>query len=430
MELRDRFFQTLMRTQWLDQARLDRYCDGLAAQLCLHAQRNVPFYRDTGRMKALDADAAMSPESWKQVPILTRREAIEAGAALDAEHVPDQAGATVSGSTSGSTGSVFNYRASSAVALASLCINERFAEANGLDGRALLAQIIGPDDQALGGGEAITPCDWRFSQPGGSTCAINVAEAPAAQWAWLQARPAPYLLTYGTNAHAIAQAVLRGEAPRLRFKAVLTFAETVEPSARLTMREAFGGVVLDRYGCQEAGMLATQCPAGRYHAASEINRIEVVDDSGCDVEEGGTGRVLVTTLYNYAMPLIRYFIGDHATRASGPCPCGRSGLTLSRIAGRTRNLFRFPDGSLRWPGLSFKDLARYFSFERLQVVQVAVDRLEFRYVPLTSAGEVDHAGLREYLRSENMAEFAVDFVAVEDLPRSRSGKFEEFLCLL
>jgi len=87
-------------------------------------------------------------------------------------------------------------------------------------------------------------------------------------------------------------------------------------------------------------------------------------------------------------------------------------------------------GSLRWPSLSFKDLARYFDFAQLQVVQVAPDRLEFRYVPRGPAGEVDLPGLRDYLRSENMAAFSFDFVAVDALTRSPSGKFEEFLSLL
>ena len=430
MELQKRFFQTVMRTQWLDEARLARYCDGLLAGICTHARETTPFYRDTGRFDRLLAGEAISIERWQEVPVLTRREAIEAASALHAEATPEPAGETSKGKTSGSTGSVFHFVTSALSTHGSVCINERFAETNALDGQSLLAQISGFAMERIPPGREMERLDWRALRPGGRCLSININEPPAFQWAWLAAKQAPYLLTYATNARAIAEAVLRGDAPGLRFEAVLTFAETLDENARATIREAFGGRVLDRYGCQEAGMLATECPAGRYHAASEINRIEIVDESGQAVAEGETGRVLVTTLYNYAMPLIRYFIGDYATRAVGPCPCGRNGLTLSRIAGRTRNLFRYPDGTLRWPSLSFKDLVQFFAFERLQVVQVAPDRLEFRYVPVPASGPVDEDGLRAYLRSENMADFSIDFVPVSELKRGHNGKFEEFLCLI
>ena len=430
MELQERFFQTLMRTQWLDQPRFERYCDGLLAGICQHARQTTPFYRRTEQLDHLFEGGALSLDRWQEIPLLTRREAVEAGAALHAERTPEAAGPAVDGSTSGSTGSVFRHRTSALATHGSVCINERFAEINGLDGKALLAQITGFGVDDIREGEEKEARDWRVLQPGGRSLSININEPPAFQWAWLAAKQAPYLLTYATNARAIAQAVLRGDAPKLRFEAVLTFAESLDPDGRETIREAFGGKVLDRYGCQEAGMLATECPAGRYHAASEINRLEVVDDEGRGVEEGATGQVVITTLYNFTMPLIRYAVGDYATRAVGPCPCGRNGLTLSRIAGRTRNLFRYPDGSLRWPSLSFKDLVHFFTFERLQVAQVALDRLEFRYVPSGGVLEVDHAGLRAYLHSEKMSDFTVEFVAVAELTRGRNGKFEEFVCLI
>jgi phenylacetate-CoA ligase len=52
---------------------------------------------------------------------------------------------------------------------------------------------------------------------------------------------------------------------------------------------------------------------------------------------------VVTPLHNFAMPLIRYAIGDYA-EAGPPCACGRGLPVLARILGRARNLLTLPHG--------------------------------------------------------------------------------------
>ena len=81
----------------------------------------------------------------------------------------------------------------------------------------------------------------------------------------------------------------------------------------------FGVAVADNYGSTEA-FLAWACPAGSYHINAEHVIVEVVDDAGNPARPGAPGRVLVTTLQNRIMPLVRYEIGDYARRARHmPC---------------------------------------------------------------------------------------------------------------
>src|SRR6185436_9202776 len=108
--------------------------------------------------------------------------------------------------------------------------------------------------------------------------------------------------------------------------------------------------VIDNYGVTETGYIAFECPAGGgYHVCSESVLVELLDDDGNDVPEGEPGRVVLTSFYNFAMPLIRYAVGDLAVAAHGPCPCGRTLPRLATILGRQRNIFTFPDGSQHSP---------------------------------------------------------------------------------
>jgi phenylacetate-CoA ligase len=96
--------------------------------------------------------------------------------------------------------------------------------------------------------------------------------------------------------------------------------------------------------------------------------IEVVDDEGRPVAEGVEGRVVVTDLYNYAMPFVRYANGDRAV-AGGRCGCGRGLPLLSEIVGRQADMLTTPDGR-RVSGLYFPHLLKDFaSVQRFQVVQ-------------------------------------------------------------
>jgi phenylacetate-coenzyme A ligase PaaK-like adenylate-forming protein len=78
---------------------------------------------------------------------------------------------------------------------------------------------------------------------------------------------------------------------------------------------------------------------------AEVVFLEVVDDSGAPAPPGSAGQVLLTTLRNRVMPLLRYRIGDLASMAETPCGCGRSLPVVAAIHGRANDLLRAADGS-------------------------------------------------------------------------------------
>jgi phenylacetate-CoA ligase len=140
--------------------------------------------------------------------------------------------------------------------------------------------------------------------------------------------------------------------------------------------------------------------------------------------------VIATPFYSLAMPFIRYEIGDYATLAAAPCACGRTLPVIARILGRTRNVFRFHDGTSVWPVLYSSDLNRFVPCRQYQIVQHTPTDVEFRYVPAGETGAEDIAGLTAYMRGKLHPSIAVRITAMTAIPRSAGGKYEDYLSLV
>ena len=96
---------------------------------------------------------------------------------------------------------------------------------------------------------------------------------------------------------------------------------------------------------------------------------------------------------------------------------------------RSRNTFTLPDGRIVYPYVEIARFRDYIPFTQVQVVQTEYDALEVRYV---ASGDrvADEEGLQAYLREAIHPELRVKAIAVPEIPRSPSGKFEDFLSLV
>ncbi len=209
---------------------------------------------------------------------------------------------------------------------------------------------------------------------------------------------------------------------------IRTISETVGDRLRDRVKRLCGLTIEDCYSSQEAGMIALQCPEGGAYHVSEALHVEILDASGSPCAPGECGRVVVTDLHNFASPLIRYDIGDHAV-AGGSCVCGRPTITLRRIMGRDRNLLIRPDGSRHWPLSGFHDFDSVAPIRQYQLVQKTRSSIELRLVTDAPLDDVEAAAFADIVRK--VLEFPFDVSVVqsrERLPLTGSGKFEEFVC--
>ncbi len=197
-----------------------------------------------------------------------------------------------------------------------------------------------------------------------------VEHSPEVLLRWLlEVRPDDLITTPTMAAELARLAIAAGE--RVDIGHVRTFAEPVDDDFRRAVREAFGAKVVDRYSCEEFGWLALQCPKHDHlHVMTSNVIIEVVDDDGRPCKVGEAGRVLVTGLHGYAMPLLRYEIGDVA-EVGAPCDCGITLPVLRRVHGRERSFIRMPDGSRRLARLTGEYWREHAPVDEYRVVQYA-----------------------------------------------------------
>jgi len=395
----------------------------LARHFALHSPRFAKRLRAAG---LAPADLAR-PAGFAALPPIDRRW-LQDTDGLFVAHVPAGHEPLATTSTSGSTGepvTVWRTRVSQLVWLANVLREHRW---HSTDFTAPLASIRAHVDTPRPMSGWGPPAD--FVAQTGPSIAFPITWDASELYQRLAAFRPGNLLVYPTTLTALIDlAASRGSflAPG---GVIRTIGETVTPHLRERCRTVLGTALQDTYSSQEIGQIAVQCPEGDgYHCAVESILIEVLRPDGAPCRPGETGEVVVTDLFNHATPLIRYAIGDHAE--VGPsCPCGRTGLALRRIMGRERNMIAMPDGTRHWPLVGFDRFRDLAPVRQYQLIQHDPDRIEARFATTRTVSPAEDAALRDHLHTALGHRFTLDLrYFTEDLPGSRSGKFEEFLRL-
>lgn len=428
-ELVERYSRALAKTERMSLRDLTHYQEQLLAHLVRHARDELPFYRS--RLGALfRANGEVDLSRWNEVPILRRDEVSEHGREMRVSHLPAGYGAIREFRTSGSTGVPLEIASNELVFVASNALLTRMIRWFGLDNSRPLATIRRfTNDPAPPGPEGRVSNGWSLSNPGAPLYEMELMAPVEQQLEWLLSHKAPYLMTQPSGALAIAHAVTPERGRALGIEIVILAGETIPDGARDFIAERLGARVAGLYSCQEIGTIACECAAvPHYHVAAENALVEILDEQGRDVAPGEPGRVVVTGFYNYAMPFIRYELGDIAVASAAACKCGRALPVITRIEGRTRNAFVFRDGARVWPRAAMvRQMHAFVPFRRYQLVQLDHERIEFRYTPDGSGRKPDLVGLNAYARAVLHPSIQMSVCEMEAFPHGPSGKVDEFI---
>jgi phenylacetate-CoA ligase len=422
----------LERSQWWPAEVMRRHQFQQLQWVVEHAHRTVPFYRE--RLDALGwaPGQPVSPEQWLRLPPLRRQELQQAGQALESTAVPADHGKTFTTLSSGSTGIPVQTKGTAVTQFfwCSLTLREHLWHDRDLSQKLAVIRIL---PNLPPGGELSSnwgPATQGVFQTGPCAC-LGIDHPVAQQAEWLKQQAPAYLLSFPSNVLALAKwfAQRRETIPGLL--EVRTLGEILEPQVRGLCRKAWGVPVVDVYSSMEVGYIALQCPENEsYHVQAENVLVEVLDDAGRPCDPGQVGRVVVTTLHNFAMPLLRYQLGDYA-QVGAPCSCRRGLPVLTRILGRQRNMLTLPSGDQLWPALGDsailrEALANLPPIQQFQVIQRTVHALEVKLVVPRPLRPEEEETLGKYLAREFGYPFACTFSYVKEIPRSPGGKFEEF----
>lgn len=177
--------------------------------------------------------------------------------------------------------------------------------------------------------------------------------------------------------------------------AIVTGGEQLFTHQRQRIRTVFGLEPFSKYSTNEAFEIAMECEAhSGMHIAAEDLVVEIVDADGIPVPPGTEGRILVTNLHNYGMPLIRYDLEDTGAFLPGSCPCGRGLPRLSHVLGRRFDIIHTPSGRhVSGSNLGTNRLAN-MPVRKFQFVQEALDHLVVRLVAVPGTPDSDLSAMR------------------------------------
>lgn len=207
--------------------------------------------------------------------------------------------------------------------------------------------------------------------------------------------------------------------------------DMLSETGREFIEKNFGCMVYSTYQTVETGKIGFQCEHRKgFHLNIDLCPIRLIDETGRTVEPGHLGEVVVSNLYNRAMVLLNYRLGDLGVLATKSCPCGRSLPLLEKLGGRVFETIRLPDGRQFIATVLEIEFKRELeSSLQAQVSQLGPYRVLWRVVPTAWA---DREALCRRVLEKSKSIFGdidVKLEFVEKIPHTPSGKFSRIIPL-
>jgi phenylacetate-CoA ligase len=220
--------------------------------------------------------------------------------------------------------------------------------------------------------------------------------------------------------------VLTSICPSLKYCIVTS--EMLFEDDKALMEAAFGVPVINEYGASELDLLAFTAPNGDFVLNSETLFFEILDENDVAVPKGETGRIVITSLYNKAHPMIRYDIGDTGIMAPESTP---KRPVLQQLIGRTNDVAKLPGGKTV-PGLTFYYVTKSVieddgNVKEFVIEQTALDTFKIYYVAesVLTDSETRAIELALFKYLENDLKLIFEHKAV--LERGARGKLKQFV---
>ncbi len=208
-------------------------------------------------------------------------------------------------------------------------------------------------------------------------------------------------------------------------KRCIVTSEVCREEDKRLIEQALGVLVIREYGASELDVIAIEDIHGRW-AVNEANLfVEVLSDDNRVLPLGETGRLVITSLNNKAMPFIRYDIGDIGVMEEDD-----RGLILKTLSGRVNDTIVLPSGK-KSPGLTFYYVSRSILessgiLKEFIIRQTALNSFEFDVVSDRSLTEEETKDIRAKMDLYLEPGLDLKINRVEKINRPASGKIKHF----
>jgi phenylacetate-CoA ligase len=389
----------MKHNQWKSRTELEGIQEQKLRNLLEYAKNNVPYYR-----KTLAGSMVKDLEDLRNLPILSRSDVQAAGDSLISGKFEKTK--LLAYTTTGSSGLPISpyYSLLEGHFGAALAFHQQTEAGFGpLDYLAYLRYEHIPDRY----------CPRFFYRM--KTLPLYLGEAEAL--ARVKAMGANILRTYASVLTLLAAA---NQDVGLSFKRVFSTSEYLSPRARKLIESSFSTRIHNFYGANEVSWIAWQCEEGGMHLHSDSTILEVVDSSGQPAKEGD---ILITSLWRYSMPFIRYRVGDSGSLGTG-CKCGRGTHVIKSLKGKNNDFFILPSGR-PWSPMFLEIVL--FPIKGIVLYQATQDRPGKLLLSIVASRALDRVEIAKKLQAclPEPVDIEIDFP--ESLPKGRTGKIKSFI---
>lgn len=211
----------------------------------------------------------------------------------------------------------------------------------------------------------------------------------------------------------------------IRPRGIIATSMMLIPHERKVIEEVFQVKVTDRYGCEEVGLIASECEKHEgLHLNIEHLFVEFLRDDGTRAAQGEAGTIVVTDLLNRAMPLVRYRLEDMGVPTERKCSCGRGLPLMESVTGRTADFLVRSDGT-KIAGVSLIEntLTRIPGIDQMQIVQNSLETLDVNIVPGAHYPENGNEEIDTYFKGLLGEKTLVTIRHMDNIELEKAGKF-------
>lgn len=208
---------------------------------------------------------------------------------------------------------------------------------------------------------------------------------------------------------------------RINPSRIFTSSEMLDLKTRGKIEGSFKAELFDIYGCTELKEIAWECQEHNgYHINGDWLLVEFIKNGRAAVEKEGS--IVVTSLYNYGMPLIRYEVGDTGKLLERKCPCGRGLPLMAPALGRSVDYFILSDNSMISPYAMTCAIENIDGMKQYQIVQEDKELVIVNVIPNSQFKEESKQNIKSNL-AQVLPGATVHVNLVEEIAREESGKY-------
>ncbi|MFP4027283.1 MAG: phenylacetate--CoA ligase family protein [Candidatus Brocadiia bacterium] len=226
-----------------------------------------------------------------------------------------------------------------------------------------------------------------------------------------------------TALHELAIHATREDQQAIRPKCIQSGGDTLTPSVQKRLREVFRAPVRQAYGSHEFKLIAWECTeTGEMHTCDDALIVEILKD-GRPAKPGETGELVATNLISYAMPFIRYRLGDLVTQGSPKCSCGAPFGTLRKVEGRAMDYLKLPGGQKLHPYVVLSPILYETDWvAKYQIVQHSLKSATMLIQPLREPSEAEVRKSETRVRKALAGALDFKIKIVGNIPPNPGGK--------